>query len=634
MRRKTRAIVALLGVVGGLVSYSSSAQAASQTRTLVNRGTTSFADAAAAIDGGDAGKLELSPSAITEPATAAPTSYEGKKVDGSRVSSGAAANVTTSFRGLNLRQQRLANGGNQFTVEPPDQALCAGGGYVMEAVNDVLRVFDSAGNPLIGVVDLNTFYGYPAAIIRATRVFGPNLTDPVCYFDPDTQRFFLVVLTLDADPVTGGLLGSNHLDIAVSQTANPTGSWVRYSLAVQNDGTQGTPNHHCAGGPCIGDYPHIGADSNGIYVTTNEYAFFADGYNGAQVYALNKTDLTVGSTAVRLVHLENLKIAPYNGFTVWPAIAPVGGNDLSHGGTEYFLSSIGGDGSESGNTAPSASKIVTWALTNTSSLNTATPTLKLSSAFTGVEPYAMPNGSTQKDGPAPLRDCINDTTVVTPFGPGCWQYFFGAEPAHTATTSKIDSGDGRMQQVTYFQGRLYGALATKVRVEGRNGTHEQSASEWFVVRPTWDSGNLKPETVNNGYVAVGDNNVVYPSIGVTQSGKAIMSFTLVGADHYPSAGYVTLGSEGHNGPVQIIAEGAGPQDGFSGYDAFSGSGVARPRWGDYGATAVVGNTVWVANEYIAQTCTLAQYLTGAIGSCGGTRVALGNWATRISAITP
>lgn len=42
-----------------------------------------------------------------------------------------------SFDGLSFRDQRLANGGNQFSVEPPDQGLCAGNGYVLESVNDV-----------------------------------------------------------------------------------------------------------------------------------------------------------------------------------------------------------------------------------------------------------------------------------------------------------------------------------------------------------------------------------------------------------------------------------------------------------------------------------------------------------------
>jgi len=84
--------------------------------------------------------------------------------------------------------------------------------------------------------------------------------------------------------------------------------------------------------------------------------------------------------------------------------------------------------------------------------------------------------------------------------------------------------------------------------------------------------------------------------------------------------------------VQIAKLGVGPADGFSGYKAENLGGIIRPRWGDYGATATVGNTIWIASEMINQTCTLAQYETAPFGSCGGTRTTLANWSTEISKI--
>jgi hypothetical protein len=83
----------------------------------------------------------------------------------------------TEFEGLNLFQQRYARGGNQFTVEPPDQGLCVGNGYVVEAVNDVINVFNTSGQSVLPdntgtnivagfptdvnhAVDLNSFFGY------------------------------------------------------------------------------------------------------------------------------------------------------------------------------------------------------------------------------------------------------------------------------------------------------------------------------------------------------------------------------------------------------------------------------------------------------------------------------------------
>jgi hypothetical protein len=44
--------------------------------------------------------------------------------------------------------------------------------------------------------------------------------------------------------------------------------------------------------------------------------------------------------------------------------------------------------------------------------------------------------------------------------------------------------------------------------------------------------------------------------------------------------------------------------------------------------------VWIASEYIAQTCHFTQYQAATFGTCGGTRGSLGNWATRISKLRP
>jgi hypothetical protein len=206
----------------------------------------------------------------------------------------------SGFEGLNLYQQRYARGGNQFTVEPPDQALCVGNGYELEAVNDVLNVYNAAGQSVLPdntatnivsghprdvnhAVDLNSFYGYAPAINRTTGVRAQFVTDPTCLYDATTQRFFVVVLTLETFP-NGAFTHVNHLDIAVSQTANPTGNWNIYNADVTADGSPGNTGGPC---PCLGDYPHIGADANGFYITTIAYPWCCNGFSGAQVYAFS-----------------------------------------------------------------------------------------------------------------------------------------------------------------------------------------------------------------------------------------------------------------------------------------------------------------------------------------------------------
>src|SRR6267143_2757269 len=334
--RFSRLLLSVLGIallIGVLNSVSVKATPPQQGPTLLTLqrvGTSSFASAPmatdvsgvpdetdAALNGDDADSNNGSGVGIAINRSLPGTS-SGK---GASVSSKHKSNpvLGTHFQGLNYHDQRTANGGNQFSVEPPDQGLCAGNGFVMETVNDVLRVYSTAGTPVTGVIDANTFYGYPAQFNRATRKQGPFVTDPSCYFDAATQRWFHVSLTLEVNPDTGALLGPNHLDLAVSAGSNPTtGTWTIYRLPVQDDGTAGTPNHGCSLGPCIGDYPHIGADANGFYITTNEYSLFGPEFKAAQIYAFSKAALARHDTNLTVVQFDtrDTQAAGRAGFTV------------------------------------------------------------------------------------------------------------------------------------------------------------------------------------------------------------------------------------------------------------------------------------------------------------------------------
>ena len=544
--------------------------------------------------------------------------------------------LNQSFNGLNFRQQRVANNGNQFSVEPPDQGLCAGNGFVVEAVNDVLRVFDTAGNPVLGVVDLNTFFGYAPAIVRGRpNRFGPSITDPSCYFDPDTQRWFVVVLTLDRVGTTSALAGTNHLDIAVSNTSSPLGTFTIFHLPVQNDGTQGTPNHGCAGGPCLGDFPHIGADANGFYITTNEFSLFASGFRGSEIYAISKQTLASGAASVPvfLFDTAGVLLDGLPGFTVWPATTPASGYEESAGGTEYFLSSVAVF-----NNSQTDNRLRIWGLSNTQSLNSGSPSLALNSSFVGVNTYGRPPRADQKAGDIPLGTCINDTTtVISSLGgfTGCWKALFNGEPAHNEVESnRVDSGDSRMMQVVFANGKLWGALDTAVNVGGAT----KAGISFYVLKPSATLSAVSGSVVKQGVLALADNNLTYPAVGVTASGRGVIAFTVIGPGgatnpgNFPSAGFAALDALVGAGPIQMAAAGLGPDDGFTSYKAFVGGG--RNRWGDYGAAVADGNTIWMASEYIGQTCTFSQYIAAPFGSCGGTRASLGNWGTRIIQVTP
>jgi hypothetical protein len=611
-------------------------------------------------------------------------SLSGGSGHGVSVSSGqkakSAPQFNGGFEGLNLYQQRYARGGNQFTVEPPDQALCVGNGYEVEAVNDVLNVFNTSGQSVLPdntatnvvsgfprdvnhAVDLNSFYGYAPAVNRTTGVRAQNITDPTCIYDAATQRFFLVVLTLEAFP-NGALTHVNHLDLAVSQTSNPTGSWNIYKIDVTNDGTNaGGVNP----GPYLGDYPHIGADANGIYLTTNAYPWNSNGFAGAQIYALSKAQLAAGAANVNVVHLDTFGMvsAPSDagttqpGFTVWPAHSPgVASYDLNAGGTEYLLSSNAADeathpvAGTGGNYV--SNQIVTWALTNTASLNTGTPDLHLSDKVLSSTTYAIPpkqrqaGAGTTPGTDVPQGHCINDTTTSTIAGVGCWRLLFNGEPAHNEVISAPDANDTRMQQVMFANGKIWGALDTALNPDGGG---QRAGVAWFVVKPNTSSGSLVAKMAMQGYLGAAGYDFAYPTIGVTASGRGVMGFTASGDAIYPSAAYAPIDATTGVGAWAVVPGGAGraDEDGFTSYKAQVGGNPPRTRWGDYGAAAVDGSHVWIASEYIAHACDYSTwggpFFAGGsgdnlLGTCAGvshgagTRTALGNWSTRISELTP
>jgi hypothetical protein len=440
------------------------------------------------------------------------------------------------------------------------------------------------------------------------------------------------ILTIEVFSDSGDFTGINHLDLAVSTSADPTGTWNIYRIDVTDDGSNGV-NHGCIGiapygqatvptnpNACFGDYPHIGADANAIFLTTNEYAFFGNSFHGAQVYTLSKADLVAGLSLTFVQFDTHGVVGGNSGFTLWPATATGGNFSTADGGTEYFLSSNAadeahGDGSLVG--PRRSTQLLEWSVTGTSNIDSSPAGVSLSSpTIMPVGLYVVPARSEQKVGPTPLFDCLNSNGCATNVELGFPDPF---APEHE---SALDSNDTRMQQVTYADGMLWAAIDTAVN----SSANVHAGIEWFVVRPTSGGASL----VNSGYLAVAQNNITYPAVAVTSSGKGVIAFTLVGRDYYPSAAFASIDVNG-TGAVQVAALGVGPDDGFSGTAIFNAPNPLRPRWGDYGAAVADGNDIWMASEYIGQSCTLSTWLATGL-TCGKTRTSLANWDTRITEV--
>ncbi|HXW08058.1 MAG TPA: hypothetical protein VD833_22705 [Vicinamibacterales bacterium] len=523
------------------------------------------------------------------------------------------ATGTPGFNGLNHRNQRLAGTGayanTQFSLEPPDQALCVNGSVVVESVNTAVRVRNKAGVDLTPPVPLNQFFNVAPALVRAPTVaFGPFLADPKCYWDADTDRWFLTILDLETVPTTGAFSGVTKILIAVSQTADPVGAWNIFEIVTTTDGAQG----NC---PCFGDQPLIGADANGFYVSTNVFPLFQGGFNGAMVYAMSKASLAAG-VAPALVKFHQPTLAEGFAYSLQPTTTPPGASHaIENGGTEYFLSALEFTGRTD-------DRIALWAMTNTSSLADATPDVEMQVTVLGTLTYGQPPAVLQKDGPTPLRELLGlplavDLGLVT-------------RPS-LEHLNLLNSNDDRMNQTVYINGQVWGALNTAVK--GPTGPTRVGIA-WFVVEPAWTAGTLGGSVANDGYVAVDTNSVMFPAVAANAAGAGLIVFSLAGPGVYPSAAYVTFDPVSGTGPVRVVRWGDGPADGFTGYLSLAG-GVGVERWGDYSAAvADPEGTVWIATEYIDSVCGLDEFLaTG--GACADlSRTLFANWGTWIAGVSP
>ncbi len=498
----------------------------------------------------------------------------------------AVTNSNTSFSGfpgLTHTEQRLANNGNQFSLEPPDQGLCAGNGFVMEQVNDAVAVYSTAsGHTIARFSTVSQFYGLAPDITRTTPPsFGPFVSDPKCYYDQATQRWFTSILEIDTNRTTGAFGTHSSVMFAVSQSSDPTGLFRIFSINTTTGSASG------AGCPCFGDQPLIGADANGFYVTTNEFPIVAAGFNGAQIYAISKQGLEAAATGGRvpaLVHFDaSQALVPFGGlsYSVQPATSPKATTHEPNGGTEYFLSALDFN-------ATLDNRVATWAITGTASLANATPSVNLTATVIRSETYGQPPAATQKAGPRPLGQALG-------------------EPLET-----LNSNDDRMNQVVYANGLLWSGVNTIVQSPN---TSARVGIAYFLVRPSVAGGQVQASMAKQGYVSVLGNNVLFPSIGVTTAGKGVISFTLAGPNYFPSSAYITISAKGTSGSIHVAGAGALPEDGFSGYVAYGGAGVAR--WGDYSAAVADGNNIWFADEYIPNL----------------PRTSLANWGTFVGELT-
>jgi hypothetical protein len=172
---------------------------------------------------------------------------------------------------------------------PPDDAVAAGPGHLVSAVNRHLSISTLAGVHVATVAFSSFFPEEPTG----------GIFDPRVCFDAATGHFILTGLgrRTTAPPASTCVL-------AVSATADPTGVWYKYVFDVGRGGTPPTD---------WGDYTCLGYDGAAIYVAFNMYTFAQGVLTGNRLLIVNKQQAANGSlSSSGVMQLDNLMLpAPF-----------------------------------------------------------------------------------------------------------------------------------------------------------------------------------------------------------------------------------------------------------------------------------------------------------------------------------
>jgi hypothetical protein len=563
-------------------------------------------------------------------------------------------------------------------IEPADQGICAGNGFVVETNNlGEILIFNKDLKRVSPVIPLDTIMGLTG---RGWSSGG----DISCAYDYDNggHWFFTEFVSASTEASGGPFSGcfaptanSCYEGIAVTVGSDPYGPYNVYFASADYN-------------PAEPGYPYLLNDFAKIAVTRDAFLLFYDEFplsgsapglgggffNGSQEFAFDKKALELGlptqingsPNPLFNVAIENMGLLAtpdgtcfsdnthhLPGFTCWyqdiPAMPPDPTQyDNSHGGSGFILGSL--DFYGLGDT-----RFAVFDWTGLGNLNNRNCVgcggIKFGGQlFSGVN-YYYGEGfvAAQKQGPIPLGDECGAAGLSVAVPPA------KRPPARCPEGGIATNGDG-FTQVSQAQKQLWGAVSTAVgQSYWWSPTTEvhQGAAYWVIGTDTFDTFGFFTLT-SQGYVSPKHEDLEFPAMAAGGfpeqdggDGKAIMAFTLsgdggpTGADEggfYPSTAYGRLTSNSNglsDSGIQIVDLGEAPQDGFTEYQGYPGG--TRPRWGDYHNAIFLpwsGGSIYFATNYIQSPNCKGKAFTLTLGTCGGTRDGYANWGTSVNVVVP
>jgi hypothetical protein len=591
------------------------------------------------------------------------------------------AGGATGVKGLNAVDSASLPTNPLGDIEPADQGLCAGNGFVVETNNiGEILVFNTALKRLSAPIPFDTLMGL-------TSLGWSSGGDPSCVYDPSNGgHFFFTEIVSSTSEASGGtfagcfagVANTCYEGIAVTDGNNPFGPYhVYFSSADYNPAEPGDPS-------LLNDFAKISVTRDAFLMFYDEFPLlpstlpgFGGGFfNGAQEFAFGKSALeqglpttlangqpnpavTVARVNMGLIRTPDGTCARDNvlhegGITCWVAVIPaqpVGSHfDNAHGGTGFMVGSLDFYGFAAVSPTSGDNRIAAWAWTGLSALNSnGCARCRANIRFTGqlfrgvnryYDPEVLSNGfqgsvGAQRSGPIPLGDECGAA---------------GLSVFTSCPEGGIQTNGDNLTQVSQAQGQLWAATATQIAqtYTRANAEIHQGAVYWVLGTNSFDRTGWFTLT-SQGYVTAKHEDLSMPAMAATptRGGKAIMLFTLsgnggpTGADHggfFPSTAFGRLTSTSGgllSSKINIADAGKSPQDGFSEYQGYPGP--TRPRWGDYSWGFFLpgtGGRIYFATNYIQYPNCTGSAFTLTIGTCSGTRDGFANWGTSVNYVVP
>ncbi len=427
---------------------------------------------------------------------------------------------------------------NTYGVLPPDTNgdigydPDSGKKYYFQMVNLGYAVWDvtdpSSPTQVIAPTENNNMWSGFGGVCESH-----NDGDPVVLFDHLANRWLFSQFALDFDN------NKFYECIAVSASADPTGSWNRYSYEVPSD--------------LMNDYPKFGVWRDAYYMTANQFDPNNDwAWAGAGVFAFERSVMLTGGTA-RMIYVNVGDVTTdYGGMLP----ADLDGTAPPEGTPGYFV-----EWDDSTWLGDSQDTLRVWEF----HVDWDDPSNSTFGANASYDPnYTVATANVDPDMCGGNRNCI-------------------PQPSGTALDAISDRLMNRLAFRVWDDGSF--SMVSNHTVDTNGNDH--AGIHWFELN--WDGSTWS--MAQEGVYAPDDNHRWMGSIAMDASHDMALGYSISSDSVYPSVyftGRLAGDSAGQMGDEGVFVNGGGSQSHSSG------------RWGDYSMMGVDpedGCTFWYTQEY-------------------------------------